>query len=104
MIINTIKNKTDIKLNIFFSSSNKYVFVKLESFYSKQIFSISTSSVLFKGINNRSSIIIVKLIGLICNKILCNKDTSTFHFNKINVKYNNKINFFFTQIIKKFIL
>lgn len=97
-------NQQNIKLNIFFNLSNKYIFVKLDSRENKKVISISTSSVLFKGISNRNCIITVKLLGLIFNKILFNKDLNSFNFNKMNINYNSKIKFFFNQINKKVIL
>lgn len=100
---NIVKSQKSIKLNVFFNLSNKYIFLKLDSSRNEQIFSISTSSILFKGMSNRNCTIIIKLLGLVCNKILCKKKISIFDLNKMNIKYNSKINFFFNQIIKKVI-
>ena len=95
------KREQIIKISTFFNLSNKYIFIKLNASNNEQIFSISTSSVLFKGISNRNCIIVVKLLGLICNKILFKKKLSLSNIKKSDAKYSSKTNFFFNQIIKK---
>jgi len=99
--MNQYSHKNNLKTQLYYKVSNKYVYIKILDKFGKIVKSISTSNIIFKDLRMRKCFISNYIIGKqICNISHLRKNYT--HFKKKSYKHHGNVKKCFHIIKEKF--